>query len=374
MSQTSFAPSSFHADISRVIKYAPAQLIGRKTETKLLSEAWEQVAQRKSKRTHVLTFVALGGEGKTSLVVKWAAELAHQGWPACEAAFAWSFYHQGSDEKTADSSELFLNEALILFGDPTLACSDRSAADKGRRLAQLVGQRRALIILDGVEALQYAPTSPRHGELKDAGLATLLKGLAADNLGLCVVTTRYSIPDLQAYWQTSAHEIKLPRLTKAAGVALLRALGVDGMQREFHRLVDDVKGHALTLNLLGSYLHEAHGGDIRKRDLVKLEVADDEQGGHAFRVMDAYVKWLESDGEKGERALAVLRLLGLFDRPASAGCLAVLFQTPVILDLTKSVYLPLRQSWSNAALLTAADRPRWTEPSRGGGRWGCWGM
>ncbi|MBK6851946.1 MAG: hypothetical protein IPG93_10070 [Burkholderiales bacterium] len=337
MSQISFAPSSFHADISRVIKYVPARLIGRKTETKLLSEAWEQVAQRKSKRTHVLTFVALGGEGKTSLVVKWAAELAHQGWPACEAAFAWSFYHQGSDEKTADSSEVFLNEALILFGDPTLACSDRSAADKGRRLAQLVGQRRALIILDGVETLQYAPTSPRRGELKDAGLATLLKGLAADNLGLCVVTTRYSIPDLQAYWQTSAQEIKLPRLTKAAGVALLRALGVDGRQQEFHRLVEDVKGHALTLNLLGSYLHEAHGGDIRKRDLVKLEQADDEQGGHAFRVMDAYVKWLESDGEKGERALAVLRLLGLFDRPASADCLAVLFQAPVILDLTEPI-------------------------------------
>ena len=52
-----------------------------------------------------------------------------------------------------------------------------------------------------------------------------------------------------------------------------------------------MRGHALTLNLLGSYLHDAHAGDIRRRDLVKLEEADiEEQGGHAFRVMDAYCR------------------------------------------------------------------------------------
>ena len=113
---------------------------------------------------------------------------------------------------------------------------------------------------------------------------------------MCVVTTRYSIPDLRAYWQTTAPEVKLTRLSKEAGVALLRSLGVKGTQKEFEKLVEDVKGHALTLNLLGTYLHDAHAGDIRKRDLVKLEEADaEEQGGHAFRVMDAYVRWFESD-------------------------------------------------------------------------------
>jgi hypothetical protein len=70
-------------------------------------------------------------------------------------------------------------------------------------------------------------------------------------------------------------------------------------------LVEDVRGHALTLNLLGTYLRDAHAGDIRKRDLVKLEEADaEEQGGHAFRVMDAYVRWFEQEEfeqEKTER-------------------------------------------------------------------------
>src|ERR1017187_6464497 len=115
------------------------------------------------------------------------------------------------------------------------------------------------------------------GELKDQGLAALLKGLAAKNQGLCVVTTRYSIPDLRAYWQTAAPEVTLTRLSPAAGVALLRSFGVKGTQKEFEALVEDVKAHALTLNLLGSYLRDAHAGDIRKRDLVKLEEADDEE-------------------------------------------------------------------------------------------------
>ncbi|MEK6261867.1 MAG: DUF4062 domain-containing protein [Planctomycetota bacterium] len=344
----------FKADISRIIKNAPTELIGRETETKLLSDAWDQAVRGEKNRPHVLTFVALGGEGKTSLVAKWAAELAHQEWPGCDAVLAWSFYHQGTDEKTADSSDLFLKEALTVFGDPAMAGSAQHASDKGRRLAQLVGERRALLILDGLEPLQYAPTSPMRGELKDQGLAALLKGLATNNLGLCVVTTRYSIPDLRTYWQTTAPETKLPRLSLAAGVELLRSLGVkgslrpsDGLERiladgtrrhlnEFETLVEDVQGHALTLNLLGSYLHDAHAGDIRQRDLVKLEEADtEEQGGHAFRVMDAYVWWFESEGDKGKRALALLRLLGLFDRPATADCLASLLKAPAIPDLTE---------------------------------------
>ena len=182
------------------------------------------------KRPRILTFVALGGEGKTSLVAKWAADLAHQDWPGCDAVFAWSFYSQGTREQVAASSDLFLKEALTFFGDAAMAGSAQGAFDKGRRLAQLVGQRRALLILDGLEPLQYAPTSPTPGQLKDQGLAALLKGLAAASHGLCVVTTRYSLPDLKAFWQTTAPEVKLLRLSREAGVLMLKTLGVKGSE------------------------------------------------------------------------------------------------------------------------------------------------
>ena len=322
-------PGPVTADISRIDRYAPEKLIGREAEIKLLDDAWAMTLNDDTGRPHVLTFVALGGEGKTSLVAKWAAKLAHQGWPGCEAAFAWSFYSQGTREQVAASSDLFLKEALAFFGDPTMAGGPQDAYEKGKRLAQLVGEKRALLILDGLEPLQYAPTSPTPGELKDAGLKALLKGLAQNNRSFCIVTTRYSIPDLRANWHGAASEVTLLRLSKEAGVELLKSLGVKGAPEEFEALVEEVKGHALALTLIGSFLRDAYGGDIRKRDLVRLEMADAEIS------MDSYVKWFESEGEKGLRALAMLRLLGLFDRPADAGCLVALWKAPAIPGLTE---------------------------------------
>jgi len=328
-------------DISRIVKYAPAELIGREDETVILDDAWAKVQAHTCPRPHVLSFVALGGEGKTSLIAKWVADLASRDWPGCDAVFAWSFYSQGTREQSAASSDLFLNAALDFFGDADFAASAQGAHAKGARLAQLVGQKRALLILDGLEPLQYPPGPPLDGKLKDDGVAALLKGLAASSDGLCVFTTRYALPDLRAFVGKTVREEKLLRLSITAGIALLKLLGVKGTPEEYEKLVEDVKGHALTLNLLGSYLRDAHGGDIRRRDRIKLEEADaEEQGGHAFRVMDAYVASFENGGRtadeqtKNRRTLAILQLLGLFDRPATADCLNALWQGKAITCLT----------------------------------------
>ena len=209
-----FPPSSPPApmvDIDRIDEYAPSELVGREHEMQALNEAWTQVRDGAAPRPHVFTFVALGGEGKTSVVAKWVSELAAADWPGCDAAFAWSFLSQGSRDQAAVSSEFFLREALRFFGDAAMAASAQGALEKGQRLAQLVGERRALLILDGLEPLQYGPTSPQPGELKDQGILALLKGLAAQSRGLCVVTTRYSVANLKNYRQSTAPEKELRR-------------------------------------------------------------------------------------------------------------------------------------------------------------------
>ena len=91
-------------DIGRIAKDAPPTFFGRDAELKLLSDTWQSTLRRERNRPQILTFVAFGGEGKTSLVAKWAAELAGQDWPGCHAAFAWSFYNQGTREQLAASS------------------------------------------------------------------------------------------------------------------------------------------------------------------------------------------------------------------------------------------------------------------------------
>ena len=186
-------------DLSRISKFAPAELLGRAAEKILLTGLWQRCLRAEADRPRVLTFVALGGEGKTSLVAKWAVdELLAKGWPGCDTAFAWSFYSQGTREQAAASSDLFLHAALNFFATGTpeevreiqaFAAGSTGAREKGERLARLVGARRALLLLDGLEPLQYAPTSPTPGELRDAGLAAVLTGLAASSRGLCVLTT-----------------------------------------------------------------------------------------------------------------------------------------------------------------------------------------
>ncbi len=341
--------AAIHADISRIVKYAPAELIGREAETALLNDAWAKVQSHEAKRPHVLTFVALGGEGKTSLVAKWAADLAHQDWPGCEAVFAWSFYSQGTREQPAASSDLFLAEALRFFGDEAMANSAAGVFEKGQRLARLVGERRALLILDGLEPLQYAPTSPLPGELKDQGLAALLKGLATNSHGLCVVTTRYEIPDLRAFLGNTVREEKLARLSTAADVELLQRLGVrkeSGSRQDFEQLVEEVKGHALTLQIMGGFLKRAFRGDIRQRDRVRFEKADEKvDGGHAFRAMAAYERWLANESDEARRELAILRLLGLFDRPATEVCVRALLAPPIIAGLTEPLVGVAAEDW-----------------------------
>jgi len=332
--------SERHIDIGRILQYAPEHLVGRDAELSTLTDAWERTLRADASRPHLLTFVAMGGEGKTSLVAKWAVdELSANGWPGCEAAFAWSFYSQGTRDQVAASSDAFLKAALDFFAqddaDRAFAASPAGAYEKGQRLARRVGSRRSLLILDGLEPLQYAPTAPTGSQLKDQGLAALLKGLAQQSQGLCLVTTRYSLPDLKAFRQSTAPEHELKRLSTAAGTHLMTTLGVKGPKHELHAAVEEVKGHALTLQLLGSWLRDAHAGDIRQRQLVKLEEADaEEQGGHAFRVMAVYETSFEREGDSGRRALALLRLLGLFDRPVTADCFEALRQPPAITGLT----------------------------------------
>ena len=53
-----------------------------------------------------------------------------------------------------------------------------------------------------------------------------------------------------------------------------------------------------------------------------------------FKMRAALENWFARSGEFGARQLAVLRILGLFDRPADAGCIVSLRTLPVINGLT----------------------------------------
>jgi MalT-like TPR region len=109
----------------------------------------------------------------------------------------------------------------------------------------------------------------------------------------------------------------------------LEVLGAKGPRKELVEAAGEMKGHALALTLLGSYLADACKGDIRKRREIGPLEGEMSGGQHAKRAMAAYARWL---GEGPE--VAVLRLLGLFDRPADEGCIKALRAEPAIPKLT----------------------------------------
>jgi NACHT domain len=300
-----------------------SDVFGREEDIAFLDDAWA------NQDVNVVTIVAWAGVGKSTLVNHWLRRMAAERYPSAELVFGWSFYRQGSSGDTSSADE-FLDAALAWFGDPDPRIG--TGWEKGERLAKLVAHRRTLLVLDGLEPLQNPP-GPQEGRLREPSLQALLRELAAFNTGLCVITTRLPVADIADHERTSALRRDLEQLSSDAGAKLLRALGVKGHEAELRSASYEFSGLCLALTLLGSYLSDAYNGDIRCRKEVSKQLAHDVRHGvHARKVMESYQIWF---GEGPE--LAVLRMLGLFDRPADEKALGALLKPPAIHGLTESI-------------------------------------
>jgi serine/threonine protein kinase len=298
-------------------------VFGREQDVAFLDDAWA------NQNINVVTIVAWAGVGKSTLVNHWLRSMAADRYRSAEVVFGWSLYRQGSSGDTSSADE-FLNAALTWFADPDPRIG--TPWEKGERLAKLVANRRTLLVLDGLEPLQNPP-GLQEGRLREPSLQALLRELAAFNTGLCVITTRTPVVDIADHERTSAPRRDLEQLSSDAGAKLLRALGVNGREADLRSASDEFSGHSFALTLLGSYLTDAYNGDIRFRSEVSGHLADDvRQGVHARKVMESYQTWL---GEGPE--LAVLRMLGLFDRPVEERAMEVLLELPAIPGLTESL-------------------------------------
>ncbi len=329
--------------------------LGRGPELALLDAAWVP-----GSGSAVVEVIAPGGTGKTALVKRWlAAQRApgdQAGWGGAREVYGWSFYSQGTGDDRQASEDLFLARACDWFGLKVPAAAH--PADKGQAIADHLCAGRTLLILDGCEPLQHPP-GPCAGELRAPGLRALLTQLAAaGHPGLCVVTSREWLTDLNEWVRTPANpqgtvrRLDLGHLSDRDGAALLHAQGATRAgaadiapdDPELAAASRDYDGHALSLALLGRYLARARGGNIRSRDAIDPARADRDARGHAARVVAAYETWFAREARP--RELAALRLLGLFDRPAAPALLAALREPPVIPGLTEPLHDLGRDGWT----------------------------
>jgi tetratricopeptide (TPR) repeat protein len=309
-----------------------AELFGRDEELAWLDACWAE-------GVHVASVVAFGGVGKTALVNRWLAGRRDKGWDGADRVYGWSFYSQGTDRLS--SSDEFIDAALRWFGDPDP--TQGLPWDKGERLAQLVRKDRTLLVLDGVEPLQWGP-GVQLGKLKDPALEALLKELGAQNTGLCLITSRIAVADLDALAGEKVQSKDLGSLSPEAGAELLKARGAKGTTEELREASTEYKGHGLALTLLGGYLRKRYKGDVRQRAHIPLL-----EGKPAQRMMGIYERWFA-----GKAEIAVLRMLGLFDRPAPEDEIAALRAMPYIPGLT-TFLKGLKSSAWNEAVTTLQD-------------------
>jgi hypothetical protein len=157
-------------------------------------------------------FVAPGGVGKSALVWDWLRNMQGAGWPGADRVYGWSFYSQGTTERHT-SADAFISAALERFGD--VGPNAGSPWDKGERLARLIRKRRILLVLDGVEPLQWGP-GPQEGVVKDPALATLLEKLGEENAGLCVITSRLPVREVAGFAEEKSRRLDLRTLSDGA--------------------------------------------------------------------------------------------------------------------------------------------------------------
>jgi len=315
---------------SRLPAHADSGLVGREKELAMLDKAWTSKSPTK---VNIVTLVAFGGQGKTALVKNWVARLAHQGWNEYEAATDWSFYSQGSSSNRAAGADTFVAWTLAWLGDP--APTVGTPWERGSRLGALISKRRLLLILDGLEPLQ-SPPGPDSGKIKDPLVSAMLLTLARSNKGLCVITTRHEVADLQSFESTTCPRYDLGQLSQSAGVALLSGMGLKGSRASFEAAVRGANGHALTLTLLGRFIKNSQPDrDIGhwKEVLGQPETLSSDTGHHTRTVLQSYVDWLGPQTS----ACCLLRLLGLFDRPAEQDSLRAVCQRPTLPATTEAL-------------------------------------
>jgi hypothetical protein len=320
---------------------ATGKFIGRERELEALDRAWADP------NIGIVMFTAWGGVGKTALVRHWRDKFELAYGPEVRV-FDWTFYSQGATGRPQTSAVEFMNAAFSSFG-----AGDNKGPftfDQGAKLAGLITQQRAVLILDGLEPLQYG-LQEQDGRLTDPGLKGLLSGLVRGRDGLCIITTRWAVGDIRLKRGVVVEE--LSNLDPEIGGRLLWHLGAKRLADwhlgeaapELREIASGYKGHGLALTLLGRYLGVVHGGDIRgAKDVPLLLEVPESDGRHAQRVMQAYEFHLQSRPE----TLEILRLMGLFDRPAEPEEIEALTRSPAIAGLTDSAGRITRTGWKFA--------------------------
>ena len=289
--------------LSNNLPVTSGKQFGRESELDTLSEAWNYCA------ANVVQLTGISGIGKSALVNEWLSRMNSENYRGAESVFAWSF--DGNQDKSSGftSSAAFFDCALTLLGDASATRDDPE--NQVIRLLQLIRKERTLLVLDGVQNLQYA-YGPSFGQFRDSALALLLRELAKTNSGLCILTSRLKNADLESIGAPRAVAMELQGLDDAAAKNLLLCYEVHGEPHQFAHALRQHEGLPRSLRLLGKHLDMVSDGNLANyMELAPLleECGESERAAHQAQ---DYLARLPLEGQR-----KFFYLLSLYKRSAS---------------------------------------------------------
>lgn len=255
---------------------------------------------------------APGGAGKSIAVRSWVDQREKDLRERFAKIFLWSFYRQGQTPEFVTIDPLFDTLAPFLGG--ALRSSD-SARAKALVCLERLQREPVLLVIDGVEALQYPPGDElrREGRFKDDDAQDFFSQLAELEQGACIITSRIEIAFDRSKLHERVRQWELPRLTKAEGLALVRGMGLNGSDDELVRYVEGCQGHPLALSLACTFVRRAFKDRLPSLSEISLNAPSSLPGAKlAERILAGYLAWLPP------AEAALLTVCGLFVQPVES--------------------------------------------------------
>jgi WD40 repeat protein/transcriptional regulator with XRE-family HTH domain len=255
-------------------------------------------------RCRVVSVLGLGGIGKSILAARLARDLA----PSFECVYWYSLMN-------APPPSAWLAD-VIGFLVPNQPASTGGEGAQLRRLLELLGETRCLLILDNFETV-LQPGDPTGGHRPGyEGYGELVRRLGESRHQSCLLLTSRETPsELGPLVGASSpvRSLELSGLDVDEGRTLLQDKWLEGDEAAWRELVGRFSGNGLALKVIGETIRELFGGEIRTY-LDEIPAAQSVTIGGVSHLLEAQIERLSAPERLLLRALAIEREpIGLAD-------------------------------------------------------------
>ncbi|NQE53703.1 hypothetical protein C5S29_08925 [ANME-1 cluster archaeon GoMg3.2] len=257
--------------------------------------------------------IGWGGVGKSAIARKWYDTLESNGIKP-DGIFWWGFYRNAYLEQFLNALLRFVSQGQI---EPE---NIKSTWEKTDKIKEYIHQGTYLIILAGLEQMQKPVSGDEFGKMIHRECTELLHYFADVSKGLCLITTRYPLKDLDEWHERGYKNLSLIDLSIPDSLLMLRSRGVKGSDEDMIKVIYRYKGHALSLTSVAGYLNRYYDGDIKQAPEVEFVLSDRERFKDVNKLLRKYAEKM-SESER-----IFLYIFSLFRREVTGNDFAGVFR------------------------------------------------